>query len=115
MVVMRTLVVRLRSYSSNGRTMITYQYRCRSCEKITDAVREIEDRENAPECECGGKTRKIISLYHVHSDMKPYWDDNLQTHIQGKQHRQRVMKEQGVSENFGQNWHTSSVKRRKVG
>ena len=95
--------------------MITYQYRCRDCQEITDAVRTIEDRENAPQCECGGVTRKIISLYHAHSDLTPYWDDNLQAFIEGKQHRKKVMLEQGVSENFGQGWHTSAKKERKVG
>lgn len=90
-----------------------YQYRCRTCKEITEAVRAIEDRNNAPPCECGGETRKIISLYKIHGDMEPYYDENLQTHIQGKQHRQRVMKEQGVSEHFGQNWHTSARKHRK--
>ena len=95
--------------------MILYQYRCLTCKEITDCTREIEDRNNAPACkDCGRSTRKIISLHYVHGDMEPYYDDNLETHIQGKQHRERVMKEKGVSENFGQNWHTSSIKHRKV-
>lgn len=93
--------------------MILYQYRCRDCEEVTDALREIEDRDNALTCECGGDTRKIISLYHVHSDLEPYYDDNLGTFIEGKQHRQRVMADKGVSENYGQGWFTSSVNHRK--
>ena len=93
--------------------MFTYQYRCLTCKEITDAMRDLEDRGNCPTCDCGGKTRKIISLYVVHSDMEPYYDEHLQTHIQGKQHRQKVMKEQGVSEYYGQNWHTSARKQRR--
>jgi len=95
--------------------VICYEYKCRVCDQTTDALREIEDRNNAPTCGCGGATRKIISLHRVHSDMTPYWDDNLQTFIQGKQHRKKVMLKQGVSENYGQGWHTSSKQKRKVG
>ncbi len=83
-----------------------------TCKETTDAARSVSDRNDCPTCDCGGKTRKIISLYAVHSDLTPYFDDNLQTHIEGKQHRQRIMKEQGVSEHFGQNWHTSARKHR---
>lgn len=84
-----------------------YTYRCQdeACKKTTDARRSIEDRDNAPECEhCGGVTRKIISMYRVHSDIAEYYDDNLETHITGKQHRERVMKEKGVSEIVGKGW-----------
>ena len=75
------------------------------------------DREVCPSCEkCDGITRKIISLkYAVHGDFDPYFDDNLETYITSKQHRKRVMQEQGVAEHFGQNWHTSDKKHRKVG
>lgn len=92
-----------------------YQYRCLICKDITEAVRSVADRDDCPSCECGGKTRKIISLYTVHSDMKPYYDPNLECHIRGKQHRQQVMKEQGVSEHYGQGWWTSSRKERNDG
>ncbi len=90
-----------------------YQYRCLICKEITDAVRSVADRDNCPDCDCGGETKKIISSYKVYSDMAPYYDENLQCHIRGKQHRQKVMKEQGVSENYGQNWYTSSRNHRK--
>ena len=93
--------------------MFTYQYRCITCKDITDAMRSVEDRDNCPPCECGGNTKKIISLYTVHSDLAPYYDEHLETHIRGNQHRQRVMKEQGVSEYYGQGWHTSARKSRK--
>ena len=92
---------------------MNYEYRCAICGEVTDAIRSVADRDNCPPCPCGGETRKIISSYKVHGDMAPYYDEHLQTHIQGKQHRQRVMKEQGVSEYYGQNWHTSSRKNRR--
>jgi putative FmdB family regulatory protein len=90
-----------------------YEYRCKACKEITEAHRSIDDRNNCPKCACGGETRKIISAYRVHGDMEPYYDDNLETYIQSKQHRQKVMKEKGVSENFGQGWYTSAIKERK--
>jgi len=89
-----------------------YRYRCLDCKEITEAVRSVEGRNDCPICPCGGQTRKIISLYTVHNDMAPYYDEHLQCHIRGKQHRQKVMKEQGVSEYYGAGWHTSARKSR---
>ena len=90
-----------------------YQYRCEACKEVTDAVRSVAERDDCPECKCGGETHKIISSYRVHSDLTPYYDDNLQCHIDGKQHRQRVMKAQGVEEYYGAGWYTSKVKHRR--
>lgn len=91
-----------------------YEYRCRDCKEIIEAVRSVADRNNAPTCDCGGETRKIISLHKAHSDLEPYYDDTLETYITSKQHRHTVMKQQGVSENFGQGWYTSARKHRKA-
>ena len=94
--------------------MILYEYRCLLCKEITEALRDIDDRNTCPHCDqCGSSTKKIISGYKVHSDLTPYYDPNLETYIQGKQHRQQVMKQQGVEENYGQGWHTSAVKHRR--
>lgn len=96
--------------------MPLYEYRCLKCEALTEAYRSVAERDDCPPCpSCRGGTKKIISGYRVHSDLEPYYDENLETHIQSKQHRRRVMAEQGVSENFGQGWYTSSKKQRKVG
>jgi len=90
-----------------------YEYRCADCKKITEAIRCVADRNDCPSCECGGATKKIISAYRTHSDLDPYYDMNLETFIQSKKHRKQVMLSQGVCENFGQGWYTSSVKHRE--
>ena len=92
--------------------MPLYEYRCRDCGEITEAVRSVDERMDAPACGCGGETYKIISAYRVHPDFEPYYDDNLETHIKSKQHRKQVMREQGVSEYYGQGWYTSARKNR---
>jgi len=92
---------------------LNYEYRCQTCKEITEAARSVADRNDCPPCDCGGETRKIISSYVAISDLTPYYDEHLQTNIQSKQHRQKVMKEQGVSEYFGQGWHTSARKHRR--
>jgi putative FmdB family regulatory protein len=85
--------------------MPTYEYRCYSCKEITEGFRSVADRDDSPECsQCGGNTRKIISVQRVHPDFAPYYDDNLETHIESKQHRKKVMKEKGVYEAYGKGW-----------
>jgi len=82
-----------------------YEYRCQTCSEITEAHRSVAERDDAPECsQCGNITRKIITIQRVHSDFVPYYDDNLETGIQSKQHRKKVMKEKGVYENYGKGW-----------
>ena len=85
--------------------MIMYEYRCKSCEHLMTALREIDDRNDCPACEeCGEATKKVISGVKVHPDFEPYYDPNLETHIQSKQHRKKVMREKGVSEAYGKGW-----------
>lgn len=85
--------------------MPLYSYRCQSCKAVTDAFRRIAERDDCPECsECDGDTKKIISTYSVHSDFAPYYDENLETHIESKQHRKKVMKEKGLVEAYGKGW-----------
>ena len=85
--------------------MPIYQYRCLECSEITDAFRKVADYQDCPACSiCGGKCRKIISVYRVHADMEPYFDDQLETYIKSKKHRRGVMKDKGVSEKFGKGW-----------
>jgi len=95
--------------------VILYEYECNDCSKVFDELREIDDRNRPATCVCGGEAKKIISGYRVHGDIEPYYDDNLESYITSKQHRRLVMKAQGLSENFGQGWHTSGKKERKIG
>lgn len=83
-----------------------YSYECPDCGGIEDAYRKMEDRNNAPDCElCKVNMRKIISAYSAHGDLEPYFDENLETGIKSKKHREKVMKEQGVAEKVGKGWH----------
>lgn len=84
--------------------MPIYEYRCQDCNEITDAFRSVSNRDDAPECSCGGETKKIISSYRVHSDFAPYYDENLESYVKSKQHRKKVMKEKGVTEAYGKGW-----------
>jgi putative FmdB family regulatory protein len=87
--------------------MPLYEYLCRDCKQVTEDYRSVEKRNDAPVCECGGQTEKIVSGYRVHPDMEPYYDDNLETYITGRQHRQQVMREKGVIEGYGKGWDVS--------
>ena len=84
--------------------MMIYEYQCDVCKQLTTAWKSVADRNNAPKCECGGDTKKIISGYSVVPDLQPYFDDNLESHIKSKQHRKQVMREQGVAEKYGKGW-----------
>lgn len=53
--------------------MPVYQYRCTDCQKMTDEYRTVEQRNNSPQCSCGGHTEKIISAPSmVIPDIQPY-------------------------------------------
>ena len=96
--------------------MPLYEYRCLDCSELQEEYRSVADRDKTPDCNiCGGITKKIISGYRVHGDFDPYYDENLETYVRSKQHRKHVMKAQGLEEHYGQNWHTSAKKTRKVG
>lgn len=78
--------------------MPEYEYRCVKCKQITSAIRKVAERDNLLVCKyCGGGTVKIISLSRLQPDMRPYYDDNLETYITGRQHRESVMKKRGVT------------------
>jgi hypothetical protein len=90
-----------------------YAYRC-VCGSTQDEYRKIAERDQAPVCDiCGTVTTREIVPTSVAPDLKPYFDDNLETFIHSKQHRREVMKAQGVSEKFGQHWWTGESAKRK--
>ncbi len=85
-----------------------YSYACDTCGDAKDEFHSIADRNNCPECGLCKKTMtKVISGYSVIGDMD-YYDENLGVHIHSRKHRERVMKEQGVTEKFGMNWSTAA-------
>ncbi len=88
--------------------MPIYSYACEDCGGEQDEYRSVADRNNCPECKlCKKPTVKIIAGYAVVGDMD-YYDENLGVHINSRKHRERVMKEQGVTEKFGMNWSTAA-------
>jgi putative FmdB family regulatory protein len=47
--------------------MPLYEYRCRSCQALTTALRSAADSEAAVACECcGAEARRIVSRTSVH-------------------------------------------------
>ena len=89
-----------------------YVYEC-DCGKVKEEFRRMADRNNLPACECGKTMQRVIGGHSVVADMAPYYDDNLETYIKSRQHRKEVMRQKGVYESFGKNWHTgASAKRR---
>ena len=75
--------------------MPTYTYSCEVCGTEKDEFRSIAERNNGPEC-CGEQMQKIITLGYVITDMEPYYDENLETYVKSRQHRNEVMREHGV-------------------
>ena len=75
--------------------MPTYTYECRICADTQEGVRTVAMRHDAPS-HCGVYMRLIIVPGYVINDIAPYYDDNLQCGIRSRQHRQEVMREQGV-------------------
>lgn len=53
--------------------MPIYSYLCKTCEKLTDVYRTVDNRNNAPNCSCGSTTEKVISAPSmVMGDIAPY-------------------------------------------
>lgn len=75
--------------------MPTYAYRCSVCSFECDDYRKVDDRHNGPE-HCGQKMALDVTGPAVHTDLEPYFDDNLGTYIKSRQHRKAVMREQDV-------------------
>ena len=85
--------------------MPVYEYRCLECHEVTEKLRSLEEYRDPLDCSyCGGATKKIVSIQRVHPDFEPYYDDNLECGIKSKQHRKKVMQEQGVTELYGKGW-----------
>lgn len=82
-----------------------YTYECRDCGAIKDEFRKLDERNQLPTCDlCAVEMQRVIGGHSVVPDFEPYYDDNLETYVKGKQHRRQVMREKGVSEIFGKKW-----------
>lgn len=94
--------------------MPLYSYECADCGGAKDELRKLPERNNLPDCDlCKKPMQRVIGGHSVIGDMAPYYDDNLETYVTSRQHRKEVMREKGVYESFGKNWHTgASAKRR---
>lgn len=84
-----------------------YECKCDVCGRKEDIIRRLDDRDkDLPHC-CNQEMRRIISGYRVVSDLDPYLDENLgdkPVWVKSKKHRERLMKEHGVSEKYGKGW-----------
>lgn len=86
--------------------MPLFDYECIACNAAETAFRSVANRNRAPKCgKCGGRTKKVISHAAAIGDMEPYFDENLETYIQSRQHRARVMREKDVYEKVGNGWY----------
>src|SRR5688572_29381856 len=85
-----------------------YSYMCSDCDSVKDEFRSVDRRHEPVRCDCGTLMQKLLGGHRVIGDMQPYYDDNLQTYVKTRSHRQQVMREQGVSEAYGRNWHTGA-------
>jgi len=72
-------------------------YQC-ECGNVKEAI-AYEDEDVT--CKCGKTMVKLPPVFRINMGPVPiggYYDDNLQTYIKNKSHRQEVMDQQGVSE-----------------
>jgi hypothetical protein len=53
------------------------------------------------DCFCGAVAFKIISMVqNVRPDWEPYFDENLDTMVEGRGHRRELMKQNGLDEKY---------------
>ena len=77
----------------------TYSYECPGCGDVKDEYRSVAKRNDCPMCKtCDREMRKIITPGFVRPDIAPYYDDNLQTYVESRQHKKQVMREQEVTD-----------------
>ena len=74
-------------------------YKCTKCAHTAEFIAHTDEIITCTEC--GGLTVKLPPVFRVNMGPVPiggYYDDNLQTYINNKSHREEVMRQQGVSE-----------------
>jgi len=78
--------------------MPTYTYKCKDCEKVMDAFRSIEERNDCPVCGCGGKTEKCIVPTQVQPQMPGYECPVTGEYVTSRRRRVEIMKENNLVE-----------------
>lgn len=82
--------------------MPVYEYKCQDCKFVFERIYRISDFPSIVSCDkCGRLARKILSkVQNVRPNWEPYFDENLDTMITGREHRRRLMKEQGLEDKY---------------
>jgi len=61
-----------------------YEYECQSCDNIDELIEINYNSSKTKKCsECGGKSKRIISIGAVHTDTPTWINDDLRGSIQG--------------------------------
>ena len=87
--------------------MPLYDFKCDACGNLTEQFAKVE--QTSLECpKCRQQMRRVISTsYSVHGDMQPYLDHEMAPQpvwVKNKRHREKLMREHGVSEHYGKGW-----------
>lgn len=84
--------------------MPLYEWKC-GCGETADEFRRMAERNLPKTCACGKKMERVITSYKALGDLTPYYDENLESWVESRKHRQKVMREKGVSEMYGKGWY----------
>jgi hypothetical protein len=77
--------------------MPIYSYICARCGFSCDEFNKVDHRHVGPP-HCGEQMKLDVTGPAVHTDLEPYFDDNLSTYVKSRQHRKSVMRDQGVED-----------------
>lgn len=82
--------------------MPQYPYQCQSCYREFDVIKSVIDIDQEEICEqCGNaETKRLIAMSNLEksSMQQPYYEPALGCIINGKGHKQQILKERGLEE-----------------
>jgi putative FmdB family regulatory protein len=97
--------------------MPIYTYKCYDCETTQEAHRNMKERKNAPQCECGGETRQIITAVNIGAYstkvMEPFISPASGKPIETERARREDMKRSGCRPWEGLEQEKKEVERKK--
>lgn len=64
--------------------MPTYEFECRTCGCVYEAVYRVKDCPERILCECGMPAVKVVSLAAVHGEEAAWINDGLRAHLQSE-------------------------------